>query len=166
MSPLRDGELLWASKDCLPQAIACRERIFLHKMLQSIPFPGQHTYFMLRGIGQPNVLQSKLVVLQLQNDFQQYRRQSAPCSFWAAALEILYWAATSAPLALRCPCHDCLVPCSWPCPLDYQHMHRHETFRGIVEIRQHLGEKPIINFSIAGSLYWYPMNPWAQHGPR
>lgn len=162
MGPLRDGKLLWSSKECLPRAIACRERFFLHKRLQSTPFPRQYISFMLRRIGHPNLLQSKPVVPHLQNDSQQYRRHYAPCSFWAPALETLTWgswAANRAPLALRCHCHSCLFHSSQVCPLDCQHMYLCGTFREIVEDRQHLGDKSITDFSVAASLYWYTMNP-------
>lgn len=49
MGPLRDGELLWVSKECLPWAIACRESFFLHKRLQSTPFHWTTYFFYTTG---------------------------------------------------------------------------------------------------------------------
>lgn len=52
------------------------------------PHP-RKTYFFYAKANQPPQPTAKPVVSHLQNHFQEYGRHSAPCSFWAVALETL-----------------------------------------------------------------------------
>lgn len=49
MGPLRDGELLWVSKERLSWATACREGFFLHMRLQSTPLHWTTYFFYATG---------------------------------------------------------------------------------------------------------------------
>lgn len=87
MGPVRDGELLRVSKECLPWAIACRESFFLHMGLQSTPLHWTTYFFHATGDRPPPSYFKVSQLYHICRTSLSSIGDTATCSFSAAALE-------------------------------------------------------------------------------
>lgn len=125
MNPLRDGELLWVSKECLPWAIACRESFFLHKRLQSTrPHWTMYLFYATGNRPAPSYCKASQLYHICRTCLS-----SIGDTPHHTAFQLWHWKLSPGKLSCQqstsCPrmsLPGCLFPCSQVCPLDCQHV--------------------------------------------